>query len=459
MDTERQLPSGSWTTPLAALAAGFAAVSLIYLPDIGHGFIRDDFMWIRVGRLGSFSDLPRVMATHVGFYRPVVLLTFGLNHALSGDAAFPYALTNLLLLFACAVVLVRLAIALRLTPAAGVAAAVIWMLNFRAVGMALLWLSGRTALLLSLFGALAALATIRGRRWQAAAWCFLALLSKEEAVAFPFVLAAWTWFLDDGDGASRLRLVARTTWPMFAVLGVYAALRLHSGAFGPMTAPPYYQLTTSLPLLARNFAEYLDRSSTVAAAVVLLVAVAARQTPSLTRAESNAIALGLMWLAAGFAITLFLPVRSDLYALNPSLGAALCAGAAIQSLGRTAPVATRRSLVVAMILPFVLVPIYRARNVRWVAPANASAHLVSDIRHQATTLPDGTHLVIVDSPADGWPLRSAFGGLLPDALAIAVGRGFTGEVVDDVPNAPSSNGAPVTILAFRAGSLERLGAP
>jgi hypothetical protein len=42
---------------------------LIYLPDIGHGFVKDDFRWIDVGRLASLADLPRLLAADVGFYR------------------------------------------------------------------------------------------------------------------------------------------------------------------------------------------------------------------------------------------------------------------------------------------------------------------------------------------------------------------------------------------------------
>ena len=37
----------------------------VYLPRVGHGFILDDYRWVL-------------------FYRPVVALTLGLDHALAG---------------------------------------------------------------------------------------------------------------------------------------------------------------------------------------------------------------------------------------------------------------------------------------------------------------------------------------------------------------------------------------
>src|SRR4029078_2724440 len=36
-----------------------AALALIYIPDIGHGFLRDDFMWLRVAQVEAPSDVGR----------------------------------------------------------------------------------------------------------------------------------------------------------------------------------------------------------------------------------------------------------------------------------------------------------------------------------------------------------------------------------------------------------------
>ncbi|MNC96546.1 hypothetical protein D3C83_139460 [compost metagenome] len=68
-----------------------------------------------------------------------------------------------------------------LAPAASLLAAATWLFNFHAVNMAVLWLSGRTALLVTLFALASAHAMLRGRALLAGGACLLALLSKEEA--------------------------------------------------------------------------------------------------------------------------------------------------------------------------------------------------------------------------------------------------------------------------------------
>ena len=59
----RQLdPAGSWRMGrVAPVALLLAALGLAYLPDLGHGFIKDDFMWIRTARLESIADLPTLL--------------------------------------------------------------------------------------------------------------------------------------------------------------------------------------------------------------------------------------------------------------------------------------------------------------------------------------------------------------------------------------------------------------
>lgn len=378
------------------------ALCVIYLPDLGHGFIRDDFHWIRVGRLASFSDVPRLFVADVGFYRPVVLATFSANYALFGLHAFPYALTNFLLLGITALLIARLSAALGLTPVAGFAAAAVWCFNFHAVSMALLWISGRTALLLSLFAVLAAIAALH-RRWRVAGgWCLLAMLSKEEAVMLPLLLAGWSWFSSDEAAGQRFRI--RDAWPLAAALAIYVTLRLNSAAFWPGTAPDYYQFTFAPADVLRNALEYLDRSTTFAAAVTLFVLVACWCRPGLGAVERRAFQFGAAWLVAGFAITLFLPLRSDLYALTPSIGPCLACGASVQALERSRPVRIRRSLAALVMLAFLLIPVYRSRNLRWVRPADLSTRALADPSVAAQMNADDR--------------ESAFGSLMPDALAL-----------------------------------------
>jgi hypothetical protein len=69
--------------PVAALA--LAAVFLaIYVPDVGHGLIKDDFAWIQGSRVADPGALLALFTEHVGFYRPLVAMSFAADHALWG---------------------------------------------------------------------------------------------------------------------------------------------------------------------------------------------------------------------------------------------------------------------------------------------------------------------------------------------------------------------------------------
>ena len=157
-------------------------------------------------------------------------LTFIVNEALSGLAPWPYGLTNLALLAACAIALFRLARVLGLQPTFAVCCAALWAFNFHAVNMALLWLSGRTSLLMTLFSLAAALLFLR-RRPVAAALLFLcALLSKEDAVTLPLIVAACLFVR-----GAKPRDIAVDLLLMGIALAVYFALRVPSHAFTPAT--------------------------------------------------------------------------------------------------------------------------------------------------------------------------------------------------------------------------------
>ena len=295
---------------VAAGAAMAVAFLLIYLPDAGHGFISDDFRWIVESRSQSVRDLIALLGTNTGFYRPVVSWSFAADHAAWGTNAFGYGLTNLILCLATAAALFTLARRLLLPPSAALVAAGVWLFNFHAVNMAVLWLSGRTSLLVSLFSLATAHAMLAGRPLFAGGLALLAMLSKEEAVALPALFSVWTLLSE-----RRARSVVRT-WPLWGALLVYIALRMQSGAFWATDAPAYYRFSLSPGLVARNALEYSDRAGTVAAVVIVALAALTRlQVRHLTPDHRRILGLAGLWIAATYALTLFLPVRSSLYAL------------------------------------------------------------------------------------------------------------------------------------------------
>ena len=408
---------------VAAGAAMAGAFLLIYLPDAGHGFISDDFRWIVESRSQSVSDLIALLSTNTGFYRPVVSWSFAADHAAWGSNAFGYGLTNLALCLATAAALFKLARQVALPPSAALVAAGVWLFNFHAVNMAVLWLSGRTSLLVSLFSLGTVQAMLARRPLIAGGLGLLAMLSKEEAVALPALVSAWT-FLWERRARSLLR-----TLPLWGALAVYLVLRTQSGAFWATDAPDFYRFSFSPDLVARNVLEYADRAGTVAAVVIVLLAALTRvRMRHLTREDRRILVLAALWVAATYALTLFLPVRSSLYALLPSIGTALAAGVVASVASLRNPRIYRYATVGLLVAVFALVPVYRSRNLRWVGLADLSEQVMTTISDDASGRTTG-HVLLVDSPAERFNLQSAFGGLFPEAMRLRVGEGWTGEVV------------------------------
>src|SRR6185295_10785217 len=180
------------------------------------------FVWIASSRVDSPRDLVRLIApAAAGFFRPVVSLTFAIDHAIFGLDPLGYGLTNVALLFACVGLLTVLLHALGLRRGVAIAGALVWALNFQAVNMAVLWISGRTALVLVLWALAAAYAWLRGHRFLAAVCAMLAMWSKEEGFVIPAILSVWS-ILDSGRDTAlplgaRMRRVLADTWLLWVV--------------------------------------------------------------------------------------------------------------------------------------------------------------------------------------------------------------------------------------------------
>jgi hypothetical protein len=410
------------------LAAGVlcSAFLVIYLPDIGHGFVKDDFVWILSSRAADVSDLIALFRSNVGFYRPLVSLTFAADYSVWGMQPFGYGVTNLAMFGACAWLLYTLARRLTLPAAAALLATAVWAFNFHGVNMALLWLSGRTSLLVTFFALLTAHALLMGAPLVAGLLCFAALLSKEEATLLPLLLTAFV-FADQPSSGSRVRQTVRRVWPLWTALAAYSVLRAQSGAFAFSNAPSYYQVSTSQ--LLRNFAEYGDRSATVAVAVMLVLILACGRRPRFEEPERRVMLLSILWIVGTFAITLWLPVRSSLYALLPSVGTSLIAGAVASWMIRTHPERFRAVAIVLLILVVLLIPVYRIRNLRWVGIADISSYIMNTVEASVRTATTGGRIVIIDSRNERFDLDSTFSGMFPEAVTLIAGPKWAGEII------------------------------
>lgn len=385
---------------------------LAYAPDIGHGFVKDDFGWIYHSRLSDAASWRNVLLGSTGFYRPVVSLSFGLNEAAFGTWPLGYGLTNLALAIGVCVSLFALATATGLSRWAALFVAALWAWNFHGINMALLWLSGRTALCLCLFSVLAVLSVVRGRSVPAFVFALLALGSKEEAVALPLMCALWAPSY-------------KAAWPPFAALAVYAGVRTYSGAFTPATAPVYYHFVFDLATVARNTLEYADRAATAPLLATVLLCAIVRYVPRFSDRDRAVVIKGLTWVVAGYALTIWLPVRSSLYALWPSIGSSLIAGVvADRAFARASVRQLRSTAIAALLLLVLLIPVYRARNVRWVELADVSTAAIQAVNRDRASIPPGSLIEFQDDRSTRANLSNAFGTLYEEAAALFWGDEF-----------------------------------
>jgi hypothetical protein len=414
-----------------------AAFLTIYMPDAGHGFIKDDFGWILNSRLSAFRDINRILTFSDGFYRPVVSLSFALNYALAGLNAKMYGLTNVFLALGCAGALYLLARSLTLPPRVALTAAGLWAFNFHGINMTVLWISGRTSLLATFFAVVATAAFVK-ERWFAAALLILAsLLSKEESIVLPLILLIWT--ISRSRALERHSPAPRSWIPVCVALVLptvaYAVLRFQTSAMLPHTAPWYYRFTFVPTVVLENALQYADRAATLPVAVSLLVWAIIRVRPQLAIQESTTALLGVAWLVLGYALTVFLPVRSSLYACFPSIGAALAGAVVTGNLVQRAPEIIRKRLAIgALVLPFALWPVYHARNCRWVSLGGFSTSILKDLTEASQPLPEHQTIVVVDDRSKRANISSAFGNFLPEALLLSAGKRFDVVVEPPLPD-------------------------
>jgi len=318
-----------------------------------------------------------------------------------------------------------LAFSLGMNATPSLVAAAVWALNFHGVNMALLWLSGRTALWLALWCLLAAAALVRRKPLLAGLAASLAMFSKEEAVVLPLILAAWAWVLH-GDGQkalTRVATVARLTWPSWAGIGLYLSMRAQTGAMTPLNSPSYYRFASNPLTVLENALEYVDRACTFSALVLLVACLISARRPHLTPAARRVAILGVIWLCGTYSLTVLLPVRSSLYALTPSIAPALMTGYLLQDLWARSTFRGRRRLVIAAgLLPVLLLPVYWTRNGRWTEIADLSAETFVVARQVSQERPTLSGLVFQDDSRTRRSFANAYGSLLPEAVQLATGR-------------------------------------
>jgi hypothetical protein len=413
----------------------------IYLPVVGQGFVKDDFGWINGSRVRSAADVARVLTRSDGFYRPAVGVSFALDELAFGNRPLGYGLTNVALALAVGVGLFFLGRALGLSKGSSIVLPAIWLMNFHGMTWGVQWLSGRTSLLACCGAVWAAMFALRGQFAAAAIAFGVGLFAKEEALFMGPVIAAWVWLLRPAD--SRRRDAIAWFGVAAIVTAAYLYLRQKSGAMVPSSAPWYYTFSFSPSQIASNALEYIDRLGTTSILVVI-GAVAALGWPAVWPANIRRLFIAsLLWIAGGLGLTLFLPVRSDLYALLPSIGAVVAAGAVCDAAWQSATIQRRRiALVLAIIAPLALSPIYYLRTSRWLEMAQLSTSVLTDLDVQTRQHSDIDRVILGDDRGNDRRRRanldSTFGNFLPLAFEFWTGRGMDITVAETAADAAAS---------------------
>jgi hypothetical protein len=418
-----------------ALALPFAVFLAIYGASVGHGFVADDFGWILDSRVASLHDLGALFFKSGGFYRPVVGLTFAADYALFGVQPLGYGLTNVLFAGICAALLYLVARELSLPSGAAALGVALWLLNPHGINTAVLWMSGRTSLLLTMGSLAAVLTLLRGHPFLALLPAAIALFSKEEAFLVPAILFLW-WIGFRRDNLPSKRQIALWWLCSAALVAVYLALRFQTGAMTPWTAPPYYRFTANPAVILKNIREYADRAMTFPFAVALLAWIILRPSSARAPMSRQVLVCGVAWIVGGYGLTMFLPVRSSLYACYPSAGACLIAAdIAARCWNAAAPLARQRAVIAGIAAAIGMAPVYVIRNRSTLANARFSSRVLHDLASATRGIPSGAVVVVLDDRTHRPNVETAFNMALDDAFELTSGRRLTFWVEPELHNA------------------------
>ena len=367
---------------------------------LSYGFVWDDHFLIGDSYfVRHWSAVPTIFASHFWaghadwkmYYRPLINITYLVEYHLWGLRPLGYHLTNIVLHLAVCLLVFWLCSMLLGD----------WLLSFLAAllfavhpvhSQSVSFVSGRTDLVCTLFFLLALALYHRWRasgRWStyagAATAFLLALLSKEIAVALPFVLVVyeWVWPRTPG-GRPFLARAVRGVGPLLAGLGVFLIFRIFviSDVLltrpGPFLAEALPRLLTTLRLASwyawvtiLPFPVSPSQSAQIVTSftnLTFLIAVAGL-VPLLAATVAAAIwsrvilfFIAWFWITLGPSVALNLlpgsvPIVADRFLYLPSVGVSILLAMAIRRLigevqdieseqVRTAPTLVFASLVV-----------------------------------------------------------------------------------------------------------------
>ncbi len=377
------------------LPAAVACLALaLYLPTLGHALTGDDVGI--VGQNDLFSGevhplvrLGRIVTAHYwsgyseegDLYRPLTLVTYWLNGALSGSRPWAFHLVNTVLHALVSALVVVLSRRLGASDVAGLVAGILFAVH-PVHTEAVAGIVGRAEILSAAFVLGAWLQ--RDRPWVAAALFSGGLLSKENAVVLPGLLLVEDLVRTPRRNSRRLYaalLAALVGYLLlrFAVLG-----GIHAGVVeGPFDGiPAAHRVLTAVVALgrymgllvwpARLLADYTFEEVPLATSALDVRFLMGAGAAALCLA--SAWALRLRWpliaLGAGLFFVALLPASNIPFGVGvvmaerllylPSVGFCLGVGAALPGIARR--ISARRGALVAVMASFILGGAHAART-------------------------------------------------------------------------------------------------
>jgi hypothetical protein len=409
-------------------SATVAALSSLSLWFVAGGWINDDFVHIARLSTASVSDIFR-HADPFGFYRPLAHLTLLAQGRLFGFTPAALRATNVLIHIV--VCLLVLAVARRqMSPRAALLATLAFVLTPKAHTVAVLWVSARPELVMSLFSLLAILCWLRwdGRevRWLVlTTMCYVAaFLAKETAALLPILL------LFTSPSQSRVsferRLLPVAAISVSALIPLY--LRIAAGGLMPGTGDHHYFFDLTAGRFFRSFEIYLPRALPSAAALVLVVGLpglirwrTARDVA--TQSETARWAgYGMLWFLV-FLLPVFpIAARSELYLYLPGAGWCFLCGYLVDRL--LVAVEPPPRLLVSLLAIYIVAALsfQIVRNLHAREVQRFTAAFVEAVREDDwfRTAHGSVMIEPTDSTTEGL-LREGVGGYIDAVLANALG--------------------------------------
>jgi hypothetical protein len=251
------MPSPLRITPDRAVLVGALLAALAYIQDVRYDFILDDVPLILLNEsIASWRNWKTAFVTHIFadkspgvpkaiaavHYRPVYRLWQMLNEQLFGSVLPWWHITSLLLHVAVIFLVYQLGI--RLLKQRWTAALAALLFAFHPIHVeSVAYVTASTDLLVTFFALISLLCYSEFRAESASPIYFvasvfaaaMAMMSKETAVMFPFLLVAYEALREGPSGWKQRGKGFVWTLPFFVVVGAYAVVR--TLRFGLNTGP------------------------------------------------------------------------------------------------------------------------------------------------------------------------------------------------------------------------------